>query len=272
MNTSINARVALVTGGGRGIGRAISLKLADAGMRVVVNDLQQQVIDDVVAEIKARGGEAVGVPGSVRDPEFPATFMRTATERFGRIDVLVNNAGFATYAPAADCLNEDWDLVVDVLVSAPFRILKPFHTYLKETAASSGAVPRNVINIASIAGFRGSTGQAAYGAGKAAVINLTRTLAREWGDLNVTINAICPGPTRTRLTEVEQPMQDQIEVEGRSIKLRGLTTSWEDYNKMIPLGRPATPEDIAGGVYLLTLPEARYIHGQAIVVDGGLTA
>ncbi|MFC0281347.1 SDR family NAD(P)-dependent oxidoreductase [Falsigemmobacter intermedius] len=258
-------RIAIVTGAARGIGRAIVEKFAAEGFRLVLNDLSEDELQACLQDLNARGIAATGLAGSVREADLGERLLALALGEYGRADVFVNNAGFATYAPAEDYPDDEFDLVVDTLVSAPFRLLKPFGRYLRDTAGAS-AQARRIINIASVAGLRSAPGQVSYGVGKAGIISLTQTLSREWGRFGVTVNAVCPGLIRTRLTEAKAGV-DTIEVEGRTIPLRGM--NFDDYLRVVSLGRAGEPEDIAGAVWLLARPEAGYIHGQSLVVDGG---
>lgn len=275
----LRGRVALVTGGGRGIGLAIVERLADEGADIVVNDLDEGPAKEAVEVARAAGVRAVCLAGNISRRSFGDEFVELALAEFGRVDIVVNNAGYATYGPAEDTLDEDFDAVLDVLVSAPFRILRAAGRYFRDEAlkAGSGGQPsRKVVNVASIGGLMGAPHQVAYGTGKAAIIGLTNTLAVEWGKYNINVNAVAPGLTRTRLTEGPDVGIDTITVDGKVHRLTG--GAWPPENRVplddmagrLPLGRIGTPEDLAGAAYLLCTKYADFITGQTLVVDGGM--
>ena len=176
---NLEGRVALVTGAGRGIGLAIASKLGAAGASVVVNDLTRDVADVAVAAVEAAGARALACPGDITASEFPARFVQTALDGFGLIDIVVNNAGYATYSDVIDMSDQQWAQVLDVLLTAPFRILRAAGAYFRAHADDGRA--RKAVNIASVGGIAGSPGSASYAAAKAGLIGLTRTLAKEWG-------------------------------------------------------------------------------------------
>jgi 3-oxoacyl-[acyl-carrier protein] reductase len=268
---NLSGKVALVTGAGRGIGLAIVDRLARAGANVVVNDLDEQPALEAVAMARAVGVDAIAKVGNISRRDFGNEFVHAAISEFGAIDIVVNNAGYATYAPAEDTTDEDFDEVLDVLVSAPFRILRAAGRFFRDQAllASPDRPPaRKVVNVASIGGLSGAAGQVAYGVGKAAVIGLTTTLAMEWGKYNVNVNAIAPGLTRTRLTEGPASGYDHIAVDGREHRLTGMPL--DDLEGALLLGRIGTPDDIAASVCFLCSPDADFITGQTIIVDGGM--
>ena len=261
----LEGRVALVTGAGRGIGLATAAKLCAAGASVVVNDLTQDAADGAVAAVEAAGGRAVACPGDVTIGEFPARIVQAALDSFGRLDIVVNNAGYATYADAIDMSDRQWAQVLDVLLTAPFRILRAAGAYWSEHAHHGRT--RRAVNIASVGGIAGSPGSASYAAAKAGLIGLTRTLAKEWGRYGVTVNAVAPGLIRTRQTEGPAGGHEDIDVGGERLPLTGVPLAALEPG--IPLGRIGEPQDVANAVYLLCLPEAGYISGEVVVVSGG---
>jgi 3-oxoacyl-[acyl-carrier protein] reductase len=271
---SLDNRTALVSGSGRGIGRAIALKLAAEGANVVVNDLDAAPAAETVQEIKEAGGQAVACVGSVTDDVFGDRFVATAVDTFGGIDIIVNNAGYTWDSVIQKMTDEQWDAVLDVHLKAPFRILRAAQRVIsataKKEAADGGAVRcRKVVNISSIAGLGGNAGQANYAAAKAGVVGLTKALSKEWGRYNVTVNTVAFGLIRTRLTEASADGDASIDVEGRQIKVGvnpDLLTAME---RMIPLGRAGTTDEAAGAVYLFCTPESDYISGQTVVCGGG---
>lgn len=270
---NLHGRTALVSGSGRGIGREIALKLASHGARVVVNDLDPEPAADTVAAIRSAGGDAVPCTGSVTQAAFAERFVATAVEAFGGIDIIVNNAGYTWDAILQRMTDEQWDDILDVHLKAPFRILRAAQPVISaaaktEIAEHGSARCRKVVNIASVAGLTGNAGQANYAAAKAGVTGLTRTVAKEWGRYNVTVNTVAFGLIQTRLT---QPVLDgaQIDVAGRQIRVGVSEHILEAATSQIPLGRAGTPQDAAGAVYLLCTPESDYISGQTLVCAGG---
>lgn len=271
---TLDGKVAIVSGSGRGIGREIALKLASEGARVVVNDLDGDPAQDTVDTITAAGGEAVACVGSVTDAEFGQRFVQTAVDAFGGLDIVVNNAGYTWDGVIQKMTDDQWDAILDVHLKAPFRILRAAQPVIsaaakKEIAEHGVAAARKVVNISSIAGLGGNAGQSNYSAAKAGVLGLTKTLAKEWGRYNVTVNAVAFGVIRTRLTEVAAG-GSTIDIAGNSIKVGMSRELLSMTEQMIPLGRAGTPKDAAGAVYLFCLPESDYISAQVVVCGGGL--
>ncbi len=267
-------KVALVTGSGRGIGRAIALKLAQEGAKLVVNDLDAEPGDAVVAEIRAMGGEAVALNGSVTAPGFADSFVAAAMDRLGGVDIIVNNAGYTWDATIQKMTDEQFQAMLDVHLVAPFRILRaaaePIRMMAKREAAEGREVFRKVVNVSSIAGLYGNAGQASYSSAKASLIGLTRTLCKEWGRYKVNVNCVAFGLITTRLTQPIEAAQATIDVGGRDIKVGIQPQLLETMDRMIPLGRGGTPEEAAGAVYLFCSPESNYVSGQVLVCGGGL--
>lgn len=274
MSLKLNGKTALVTGSGRGIGRAIALKLAAEGANVVVNDLDNEPAQAVVEEICANGGKAVACPGNVTAPDFADRFIGIAMEEFQAIDIIVNNAGYTWDNVIQKMSDEQWYAMIDCHMTAPFRILRAAYPVLKELnkaeqAAGRRAV-RKVVNISSVAGLFGNAGQVNYAAAKSGVLGMTKTLAKEWGRINVTVNAVAYGLINTRLTG-NVADGETTRIEGRDIKVGVNPELLETFERAIPLGRGGTPEDAAGAVYLLCLPESDYVSGQTLLCTGGLT-
>jgi 3-oxoacyl-[acyl-carrier protein] reductase len=269
----LHNKAAIVTGSGRGIGRAIALKLASEGARVVVNDLDAEPSKDTVAAIEAAGGEAVACVGSVTDDNFPTRFAQTAVDAFGGIDIIVNNAGYTWDGVIQKMGDDQWDAILDVHLKAPFRILRAVQPVLRDQArrdAEAGLkVVRKVVNISSVAGLGGNPGQANYAAAKAGVTGLTKTLAKEWGRYNVVVNTVAFGLISTRLTEASVDGGSTIDIAGREIAVGLNPELLAGAERMIPLGRAGTVDEAAGSVYLLCSPEADYVSGQTLVCGGG---
>lgn len=273
---NLDGKVAIVTGSGRGIGQSIALKLANEGASVVVNDLDAEPAKDTVAAIEAAGGKATAVVGSVIDPDFADSFVAAATDTFGGLDIIVNNAGYTWDSVVQKMTDEQWDAILDVHLKAPFRILRaaqPVISALVKQAKAQGAdVPcRKVVNISSIAGLGGNAGQANYAAAKAGVVGLTKTMAKEWGRYNVTVNTVAFGVIKTRLTETPADGDGTINIAGNQIKVGVNPMLMAAMEQLIPLGRSGVTEEAAGAVYLLCTPESNYISGQTLVCGGGLS-
>ncbi len=269
-------RVALISGSGRGIGRQIALKLASAGASVVVNDLDEDVAAQTAADITAAGGTAVSCPGSVTDGEFADRFVAAATESFGGLHIIVNNAGYTWDNVVQKMTDQQWDDILDVHLKAPFRILRAAQPVISaavkaERAAGGPRVTRKVVNISSVAGTAGNVGQANYASAKAGVTGLTKALAKEWGRYDVTVNCVAYGLIRTRLTEAAADGNASIDVAGREIKVGVNPDLLSQLERGIPLGRAGTPAEGAGAAYLFCIPESDYVSGQVLVCGGGFT-
>jgi 3-oxoacyl-[acyl-carrier protein] reductase len=270
---ALKGKVALVSGSGRGIGREIALKLASQGASVVVNDLDDAPAKETVAAIEAAGGSAVAVIGSVTDAEFAERFVQAAVDSYGGIDIVVNNAGYTWDSVVQKMTDEQWDAMLDVHLKAPFRILRAAQPVIsaaaKAEAAAGGPVRcRKVVNVSSIAGLGGNPGQANYAAAKAGVTGLTKTLAKEWGRYNVTVNTVAFGVIKTRLTAAVSD-GGTIDIDGRALKVGVSDQIMAAMESQIPLGRAGTPEEAAGAVYLMCAPESDYVSGHTLVCGGG---
>ena len=272
----LNGKVAIVSGAGRGIGRSIALKLAAEGARVVVNDLDSAPASDVVSEITSAGGRAVACQGSVAAPDFGERFVGAATQHFGGLDIIINNAGYTWDTVIQKMTDQQWDAMLDVHLKAPFRILRAAQPVISKAAKAEAEqgleIHRKVVNISSVAGLYGNAGQVNYAAAKSGIIGLTRTLAKEWGRYKVNVNAVAFGFIATRLTTATADGSATIDIEGRQIKV-GVNPALLEMAKLsIPLGRPGTPAEAAGSVVMLTYPEADYVSGQILVTGGGFEA
>ena len=264
----LEGKVAIVSGSGRGIGRAIAMKLASEGAKVVVNDLDAAPAEQTVADIKKAGGTAVACVGSVTADGFADRFVKTAIDSFGGLDIIINNAGYTWDNVVQKMTDEQWNAIIDVHLTAPFKILRAAAEFIRVTsrkeAEAGQEVFRKVVNISSIAGTGGNAGQANYSAGKAGIIGLTKALSKEWGRYKVNVNAVAFGMIKTRLTEASADGNASIDVEGRKIKVGVNPDLLEMMERTIPLGRGGTPEEAAGSVYLLCIPESNYVSGQTL--------
>ena len=247
MQITLTDRVALVTGGSRGIGRAISLALAAAGATVVVNYRgNAAAADETVAVISAAGGKAIAIQADVANGDDVKRLFSEVSSTYGRLDILVNNAGITRDTLMMRMKDEDWDAVLDTNLKSQF---------LTTRAAISTMVRARygrIINITSVVGLMGNAGQANYAAAKAGIIGFTKSVAREIGSRSITVNAVAPGFIDTELTAV---LNDEMR---------------EALKKQIPLGRLGSPEDVAGVVTFLASDQAAYITGQTFNCDGGM--
>ena len=271
----LDGRVAIVTGSGRGIGKEIALRLVRDGAKVVINDIDEAPAKETIAEIEKMGGRAVACNGDVAKPDFGDRIVKTAVDAFGGCHVVVNNAGYTWDSVIQKMSDEQWYAILDVHMTAPFRILRAFQMHFKEAVEKERAegkrIVRKVVNISSTSGVNGNAGQSNYSAGKAGIVGLTKTLAKEFGRYDVTVNAVAFGYIQTRLTKpLSQGEAGEIEVQGRKVKIGVQGGRIAAMNQMIPLGRGGLPTEAAGSVYLFCSPDSDYVSGQCLVVNGGL--
>jgi 3-oxoacyl-[acyl-carrier protein] reductase len=268
-------KVAIISGSGRGIGRALALKLASEGASVVVNDLDEGPAGEVVVAIEAAGGKAVACVGNVTAPDFGERFVQAALDRFGGLDIIVNNAGYTRDGVIQKQSDEQFEAMLDVHVTAPFRILRaaaaPWRTMSKVEAAEGREVIRKVVNISSMAGTHGNAGQVNYSSAKAALVGMTKTLSKEWGRLKVCVNCVAFGFIDTRLTKANDDPATKIDIDGQEIQAGVPAGVLGALQTTVPLGRAGTTEEAAGAIYLLCTPESDYISGQVLIVSGGLS-
>lgn len=274
MSKKLEGKVALITGSGRGIGRSIALKLASEGANVVVNDLDEAPALETVEAIRAMGGQAVACVGSVTAPDFAERFIGTAVSEFKGLDIIVNNAGYTWDNVVQKMTDEQWYSILDVHLTAPFRILRAAQPVIralaKQEKEAGKSVMRKVVNISSVAGLFGNAGQTNYSTAKAGIIGMTQTLAKEWGRMNVTVNCVAYGFIKTRLT-VTADGEATANIDGRELKIGVNPDLMAAMERSIPLGRGGTPDESAGAVYLLCIPESDYVSGQTLMCSGGLT-
>ena len=270
----LDGRVAVVTGAGRGVGEATAALLASEGAKVVVNDLDAEQGDASAAKVREQGGEAISLPGSVTDDQFPDQLIQGALDAFGSVDIVVNNAGYIWNGAMHNHSDEQFQAMLDVHITGPFRILRAWSGWLRETArkeieAQGQALCRKVVNVSSVSGTTGAATQIAYSAGKAGILGVTRTLSKEWGRYNVTVNAVAFGPIDTRLTQAYDDEPPVIDVNGRQHRV-GLHSSQRDaVTTSASLGRTGSPQDAAGAIYLFCIPESDYVTGEVLTCSGG---
>ena len=273
MQPKLQGKVALVSGSGRGIGREIALKLASEGASVVINDLDPAPAAQTVQDIVAAGGKAVACVGNVTEAGFADRFVATAIDQFGGLDIIVNNAGYTWDNVVQKMTDEQWEAMLAVHLTAPFRIMRAASGFIREAAkreADAGlSVHRKVVNISSTSGVYGNAGQANYAAAKAGINGLTKAMAKEWGRYKVNVNSVAFGLIKTRLTEASADADAKIEIAGQEIKVGVNPQILKTAEAMIPLGRGGTPEEAAGAVYMFCIPESNYVSGQVLVCGGG---
>jgi 3-oxoacyl-[acyl-carrier protein] reductase len=271
---SLNGRTAIVTGAGRGIGQAIALRLAAAGAAVLVNDLDENAANQSVAAIQSAGGQGAAMAGDVTDQGFPAQLAEAAVVRFGSIDIVVNNAGYTWDTVIQKTTDEQFEAMLDIHLTAPFRLLRAASNWIRDAAKKEAAegrrVMRKVVNITSIAGTDGNAGQIGYSSGKAGVIGMTKTLAKEWGRYNVNVNAVGFGLIETRLI---QPLTGEaaiIDIKGHQIPVGVQPKVLENIKAICPLGRLGTPDEAANAVLFFCSPLSDYVTGEVLICGGGL--
>jgi len=241
----LTGKTALITGSGRGIGKAIAQRLSDAGAKIVINDVSDASAA-TAAEIKAAGKQSLFVKGNVSSSEDVNRMVETIIASFGRLDILVNNAGITRDQLTLRMTDEDWNAVIDVNLKGVFLCTRAALKYMMKQRWG------RIINISSISGIIGNPGQVNYCAAKAGIIGITRTVAKEMASRQITVNAICPGFIQTDMT---QKLSDKVKGE---------------YSQHIPVGYFGTPQDVAEAVAFFASEEARYITGQFLCVDGGM--
>ena len=265
----LDEKVAIVTGSARGIGRATAEMLAEQGARVLINDLDGDVAEQASGEI---GGETVAFGGDLTDRACPTSSSRARSTSAGRLDIVVNNAGYTMDAPIHKMTDEAFQAMIDIHNVVPFRVLRAAAPHLREPAKKERdegrEVFRKVVNVSSISGTMGNAGQANYSSGKSGVVGLTKTLAKEWGQFKINVNAVAFGYIETRLTASKEST-NTMEIGGQTVQL-GIPDQLRSMATMlIPLGRPGTPQEAAGGVFFLCSPWSNYVHGQVLNVTGG---
>ena len=265
----LDDKVAIVTGAGNGIGAATAELLAEQGATVVVNDLDGDKAQEVQDRLSTDGSIH---SGDLTKESAPDELIQSAIDAHGKIDIIVNNAGYTLDGPIHK-LSDDWfQRMLDIHLIVPFRVIRAAAPHLREPAKKEREEGtetfRKIVNVSSTSGTFGNAGQANYSAGKAGIVGLTKTLAKEWGQFKINVNAVAFGFVDTRLTQAKVD-DNTMEIDGEKIQLgipeqmRGMA------NYVIPLGRPGTPEEAAGGVFFLCSPWSNFISGQVLNVTGG---
>jgi 3-oxoacyl-[acyl-carrier protein] reductase len=265
----LDDKVAIVTGSARGIGRATAELLAEHGAKVLINDLDGDLAAQTASEIDA---ETVVYGGDLTQPGAPDELVTTAIDAWGRLDIIVNNAGYTIDAPIHKMSDEAFQRMLDIHTIVPFRVIRAAAPHLREPAKKEREegreVFRKIVNVSSISGTMGNAGQANYSSGKSGVVGLTKTLAKEWGQFKINVNAVAFGWIETRLT-ASKVEDNTMEIGGEKVQLgipdqmRGMASV------LIPIGRTGTPEEAAGGVFFLCSPWSNFVHGQVLNITGG---
>jgi 3-oxoacyl-[acyl-carrier protein] reductase len=266
----LDGKSAIVTGSARGIGRATAELLIEQGAQVLINDLDGDVAEQAAAEIQ---GETAVFAGDLTKPGAPDALVAKAIDSFGKIDIIVNNAGYTVDAPIHKMTDEHFQAMLDIHTVVPFRVIRAAAPHLREPAKKEREegreVFRKIVNVSSTSGTFGNAGQANYSSGKAGVVGLTKTVAKEWGQFKVNVNAVAFGFIDTRLTQAK--VDDNVmQKDGETIQLGIPEQMRQMASMLIPLGRPATPQEAAGGIFFLCSPWSNYVHGQTLHVTGGL--
>jgi 3-oxoacyl-[acyl-carrier protein] reductase len=265
----LDDKVAIVTGSARGIGRATAELLSAQGAKVLINDLDGDAAQEASDGI---AGETTVFAGDLTKADAPEQLIQTAIDAWGKIDIIVNNAGYTLDAPIHKMSDDWWQRMLDIHVTVPFKVIRAAAPHLREPAKKEKEegkeVFRKIVNITSVSGTMGNAGQANYSAGKSGVVGLTKTLAKEWGQFRVNVNAVAFGFVETRLTAAKEE-GGKFERQGQEIQLGIPEQQRQMASMLIPLGRGATPEEAAGPVFFLCSPWSNYVHGQVLNCTGG---
>jgi 3-oxoacyl-[acyl-carrier protein] reductase len=265
----LDGKVAIVTGSARGIGRATAELLSEHGASILINDLDGDAAQQTASQI---AGETVVHGGDLTAAGAPDELVQAAIDAWGKIDIIVNNAGYTIDAPLHKMSDDAFQRMLDIHAVVPFRVCRAAAPHLREPAKQEREqgveVFRKIVNVSSISGTMGNAGQANYAAGKAAVVGITKTLAKEWGQFKINVNAVAFGFIDTRLTQ-PKAQDNTMQVGGETVQL-GIPEQMRELSSMvIPLGRPGTAQEAAGGVFFLCSPWSNFVHGQTLNVTGG---
>lgn len=267
-------KVAIVTGSGRGIGAAVAMLFAEHGAKVIVTDIDPVPAEAVVEQIKSTGGTAFAIGADVTSDGDIEELVGQTVNTYGGVDILVNNAGYTWDAMMHKMSDQQWEAMLAVHLTAPFKIIRACMPYMREAAkaeidAGGAANARKIINVSSTSGTRGNIGQANYSAGKAGIIGLTKTLSKEWGRFNIQVNAVAFGYIETRLTQSEGEGAF-TERDGEKIKL-GIPDHLRQMAQVaIPMGRAGTTDEAAGPVLFFASELSNYVSGQVLEITGGM--
>ncbi len=265
----LDDKVAIVTGSARGIGRATAELLSGQGAKILINDLDGDIAEQTAAEID---GETVVFGGDLTKPGMCDQLVARVIEEWGKVDILVNNAGYTIDAPIHKMSDDQFQRMIEIHNVVPFRMCRAVAPHMREPAKREREqgieVFRKIVNVSSISGMMGNAGQANYASGKSGVVGLTKTLAKEWGQFKINVNAVAFGLIETRLT-ADKVGDNTMEIDGQTVQLGIPAQLRQLAPTLIALGRPGTPAEAAGGVFLLCTPWANYITGQVLGITGG---
>jgi 3-oxoacyl-[acyl-carrier protein] reductase len=274
MHIDLGGKAALVTGAARGIGRAIAETLASAGASVLLADVDPVALNETCSAIERAGGKAATFAGDLTRPEAPQQCIEALLGNYGAIDILVNNAGYTWDSVIQKTTDEQFQSMLDIHVVAPFRLLRAASGFVRSQAKrekeEGRTITRKIVNITSISGTDGNAGQAGYSSGKAAVIGLTKTLAKEWGRYNVTVNAVGFGLIDTRLIQPLGSPETDVAIGERHVRVGMQAGAREAALSQIPLGRLGTPQDAANAVFFFCSPLSDYVTGEVLICGGGV--
>jgi 3-oxoacyl-[acyl-carrier protein] reductase len=266
----LDGKAAIVTGSARGIGRATAELFVSEGAKVLINDIDGDIADQAAGEID---GETAVFAGDLTEPGVPDDLVAKAVEAFGAVDIVVNNAGYTWDGVVHRMTDEQFQAMLDIHTIVPFRVTRAIAPHWREAAKAEQAegkeVFRKIINVSSISGTMGNAGQVNYSAAKAGVVGFTKTLAKEWGQFKINCNAVAFGFIETRLTQAKEKGESMETASGEKVEL-GIPEQMRAMASMlIPLGRPAQPEEAAAPVLFLASSLSNYVHGQVLNVTGG---
>lgn len=274
MTKLLDGKIAIITGTARGIGQATAELFAQHGAKVVMSDIDAGPLNEVASAIQKSGAQVLPCAGDVTDPQFPDKLIKATLEKFGGLDIIVNNAGYTWDGVVHKMTDQQWQAIIDCHLTAPFRIIRAASGFIRETAKKEQAEmgranPRKIINVSSTSGTRGNPGQVNYASGKAGVVGMVKTIAKEWGMFNVQANAVAFGWIETRLTNAKEN-QVTIKRGDAEIELGIPSERLQNMPKFIPMGRAGAPQEAAGAVLFFASPLSDYVSGQVLEVTGGL--
>lgn len=275
MEKMLEGKVCIVTGAGRGIGKETALWFAKEGGKVIVGELDAAPANETVAEIKALGGDALAVVGDITADGVPEQLVKTAVDTYGDLHVIVNSAGYTWDAMIQNMTDQQWEAMLKIHLTAPFRILRAAAPVIRERVkaeeAAGQVVMRKIVNVSSTSGTQGNIGQINYSAGKSGIMGMTKTLSKEWGRYHVNVNCVAYGAIETRLIQAKKKGEEPfIERDGQKIPIGILPERKAVLNQVIPLGRPGTPDEAARVILFFASSLSDYVSGQVIICGGGI--